>query len=287
MSDSTYTEVPFTIFTDFGSVSSSKGKKAVAGVNPKMKDKKLTVLKVIVIILAALILIEGVLYTLLIPSLATVKMQFRGMKNVPMSELTAKANALGMSTWMQFDASKAAAAFGSIPEVEKVTVDKHFPDRVIIEIKERETVAKTLVVTGGKAVPVQIDRNGVLYTSNTTSVLKDTSIPVISGLPVTSVHSGMRIPDTYRSLMEQIAKIRELPQNYFAAISEIQVVPKDYGGYELILYPIHSKVKVLTDQNLNEETLKYMMVSLDVVNSIEPDVIEIDVRYGAVSYRKR
>ena len=51
MSDSAYTEVPFTIFTDFGSSSSAKGKKAVAGVNPKMKDKKLTVLKIIVIIL--------------------------------------------------------------------------------------------------------------------------------------------------------------------------------------------------------------------------------------------
>jgi cell division protein FtsQ len=26
---------------------------------------------------------------------------------------------------------------------------------------------------------------------------------------------------------------------------------------------------------------------LDVVNSIEPDVTEIDLRYGSVSYRKR
>ena len=287
MRESAYTDVPFTIFTDFGNSSQSKAGRTSSVERPKMKDKKLTVLKIIVIILAALVLVEGILYTLIIPSLASVKMQFRGMKNVTIEELSAKANSLGMSTWMNFDASKAATAFGTIPEVEKVSVDKHFPDRVVIEIKERETVAKTLVYTGGKAVLVQIDRNGVLYTSKSSSVLNDTSIPVISGLPVTGVHSGMRIPDTYRSLMEQIDQIRRLPQNYFAAISEIQVVPKEYGGYELILYPIHSKVKVLTDQNLNEETLKYMMVSLDVVNSIEPDVSEIDVRYGAVSYRKR
>ena len=30
-----------------------------------------------------------------------------------------------------------------------------------------------------------------------------------------------------------------------------------------------------------------MMVALDVVNKIEPDVSEIDLRYGSVSYRKR
>ena len=97
----------------------------------------------------------------------------------------------------------------------------------------------------------------------------------------------MRLPAKYRMLMEQVSKIRALPQHYFAAISEIQVVPKEYGNYELILYPIHSKVKVLADQNLNEETLKYMIVSLDVVNSIEPDVYEIDIRYGATSYHRR
>jgi cell division protein FtsQ len=87
--------------------------------------------------------------------------------------------------------------------------------------------------------------------------------------------------------MEQIQDIRNLKQKYFAAISEIEVVPKEYGNYELVLYPIQAKVRVLTDRALNEEALQYMMVVLDVVNSIEPDVGEIDLRYGSVSYRKR
>ena len=64
-------------------------------------------------------------------------------------------------------------------------------------------------------------------------------------------------------------------------------VPKEYGNYELMLIPEGSKIKVLTDRTLNEEALKYMMVALDVVNSIDSNVAEIDLRYGAVSYRKR
>ena len=63
--------------------------------------------------------------------------------------------------------------------------------------------------------------------------------------------------------------------------------PKEYGNYELALYPSQAKVKVLSDRNLNEDALQYMMVVLDVVNSIEPEVSEIDLRYGAVSYRRR
>ena len=95
----------------------------------------------------------------------------------------------------------------------------------------------------------------------------------------------MRIPAKYRVLIEQIAKIQALPQKYFAAISEICVVPKTYGNYELCLIPVNSKIRVLTGRSLNEEALQYMMVVLDVVNTLEPDVSEIDLRYDSVSYR--
>ena len=86
-------------------------------------------------------------------------------------------------------------------------------------------------------------------------------------------------------MIEQIAKIQALPQKYFAAISEICVVPKTYGNYELMLIPVNSRIRVLTGRALNEESLQYMMVVLDVVNSIEPNVTEIDLRYDSVSYR--
>ena len=97
----------------------------------------------------------------------------------------------------------------------------------------------------------------------------------------------MSIPANYRVLLDQIETVRSRSQKYFAAISEIQVVQKEYGNYELVLYPVHKHVRVLTDRSLNEEALKYMMVVLDVVDSIEPDVSEIDLRYGSVSYRTR
>ena len=87
--------------------------------------------------------------------------------------------------------------------------------------------------------------------------------------------------------MSEISDIKKLQNRYFDLISEIQVVPKEYGNYELVLYPIRTHIRVLTDRILNESALQYMTVVLDVVNEIEPDVCEVDLRYGAVSYRTR
>ncbi len=250
------------------------------------KDSRITIVKIIVLILCILLVIEGIFYMLIIPCLAPVKVQFSGLKNLPSSVLLDKLSKTGDVTWIQFDSSRAVDVLSTLSAVDTVSVDKVFPDKVLINVKERTAVAKTIVSINGRSMSVQIDENGVLF-SNTTSVASDSNIPLISGLPIENMQTGMRFPAKYKPLMAQIAEIQKLPQKYFVAISEIQVVPKEYGNYELVLYPIHTHVKVLTDRSLNEDALKYMMVVLDVVNSFEPDVREIDLRYGSVSYRSR
>jgi cell division protein FtsQ len=151
-------------------------------------------------------------------------------------------------------------------------------------VTERIPVAMTFISVNGRSMPVQIDKNGVLF-SNEQAERQDGSIPIISGLPVEHLSEGMRIPAKYRVLVDQIAHIQSLPQRYFAAVSEICVMPKEYGNYELMLIPAKSRTRVLTDRALNEDALQYMMVVLDVVNSIEPNVAVIDLRYGSVSYK--
>lgn len=131
-----------------------------------------------------------------------------------------------------------------------------------------------------------IDKNGVLFDDAEVD-RKSGAVPIISGLPIEHLSEGMRIPAKYRTLIEQISEIQNRDRRYFAALAEICVVPKEYGNYELALIPAHTRMRVLTDRALNEDALQYMMVVLDVVNSIEPDVSEIDLRYGSVSYRTR
>lgn len=294
--DSVYTEALFagTYFNNSTSFKSSYGSQKnefsvkdngrKAGV---MADKKVALLKIIVFVLCILLLIEAALYTFIIPALVPAKISFYGFKNIPESVARSKIQEIDTLTWMQFDASRAVNALSSISGIERVSVDKRFPDRVDIRITERKAVAKTIIETGGKCKSVQIDKNGVLFLANADYIAKDNNIPLITGLPVEEMAEGSRLPSKYRSLMEQIDYISSLPQKYFAAVSEIQVVTKEYGNYELILYPVHTHIRVLTDRVLNEDSLKYMMVALDVVNSLEPNAAEIDLRYGSVSYRAR
>ncbi len=251
-----------------------------------VKDKKVVVLKIIVLSLCILLLFEAFLYTVVIPCLAPAKIEIRGADVVSEMEIMEKIGDLASFSWLKFDTDLAVDALSDFSAIETVSIEKRFPDRVNINVRERRPVAKTILIVDGKAMSIQIDKNGVLFTGVTSSNY-DTSIPLVTGLPLENIHSGSRLPVMYRGLMEQISTLRSLPQKYFAAISEIQVIAKDYGNYELVLYPIQSRIKVLTDRNLNEDALKYMMVVLDVVNSIEPDVSEIDLRYGAVSYRTR
>ena len=265
---------------------SSSGGGAVYEDGERKKDPRITIAKIVVLILLVLLALEAVFYTLVIPCLAPVKVQFAGLKTIPSSLLMQKLEDMRTVTWIEFDSGRAVDALSSFSFIEIVSVDKIFPDKVMITIKERQPVAKTIIPVNGRSTTVQISENGVLFT-NTTSVSADSNIPLVSGLPVEGMQLGMRFPSKFRPLMAQIAAIGALPQKYFSAISEIQVLQKEYGNYELVLYPVQQggHIRVLADRSLNEEALKRMLVILDVVNSIELNVSEIDLRYGSISYK--
>lgn len=249
------------------------------------QDKLITVLKVVFVVLALCVAGEFAYYKFLKPSLEYPVVSVSGTENYSAGEIVDVLRPMNVANWFDFDADKAVAIIASMPGIDTVSVRKSFPNKIYIEVAERTPVASTFIVNNGHSVPVQIDRNGYIFPERKGDA-ENASMPIISGLPVEHYSDGMRLPSKYRPLIEQIYNIQKLPQKYLAAVSEICVVPKEYGNYELVLIPVASKVRVLTDRSLNEDSLKYMMIALDVVNKIEPDAGEINLRYGSVSYRK-
>ena len=249
------------------------------------QHKLITVLKVVFVVLALCVAGEFAYYKFLKPSLEYPVVSVSGTENYSAGEIVDVLRPMNVANWFDFDADKAVAIIASMPGIDTVSVRKSFPNKIYIEVAERTPVASTFIVNNGHSVPVQIDRNGYIFPERKGDA-ENASMPIISGLPVEHYSDGMRLPSKYRPLIEQIYNIQKLPQKYLAAVSEICVVPKEYGNYELVLIPVASKVRVLTDRSLNEDSLKYMMIALDVVNKIEPDAGEIDLRYGSVSYRK-
>jgi len=249
--------------------------------------RKVKFIKILFCVLCILLLGELVVYKYIMPSFSSPKVTVSGQENYSAEEIARMLLPMNSSTWFDFDVNQAVAIISSEAGIDHVSVEKRFPDKILINVEERAPVAVTFIAENGTTGAMQIDRNGVLFPSKTGNVVDTEIIPIISGLPVEYMSQGMRIPSKYRPLIEQISKISELPQKYFASISEICVLPKEYGNYELALIPSQSRVKVLTDRALNEDALKYMMVVLDVVNQIGTDVAEVDLRYGSVSYRTR
>ena len=250
-------------------------------------EKKIKVIKILFCILCILLIGELVVYKYIMPSFSSPKVTVSGQANYTAEEIAKMLVPMNSANWFDFDVNQAVSIISSEAGIDHVSVEKRFPDKILINLEERKPVAVTFVMENGRTSAMQIDKNGVLFPGKTQGAVNVNEVPIVSGLPVEYMSKGMRIPQKYRPLIDQITKISELPQRYFASVSEICVLPKEYGNYELALIPAQSKVKVLTDRALNEDALKYMMVVLDVVNQIGTDVSEVDLRYGSVSYRKR
>ena len=250
-------------------------------------EKKIKMIKVIFCVLCFALLCELVIYKYIMPSFSSPKVTVTGQKEYSAEEIARLLLPMNSTNWFDFDVDQAVSLLSSEAGIDHVMVEKKFPDKIYVNVSEREPVAVTFVVENGSSAPVQIDKNGVLFPGKKAALNED-FLPIVSGLPVEYMSKGMRIPSKYRPLIDQISKISQLPQHYFASLSEICVLPKDSGNYELALIPAQSKVKVLTDRALNEDALKYMLVVLDVVNQIGTDeVAAVDLRYGSVSYITR
>ena len=259
---------------------------------PVKKTKKTTgsksnAIKIFVAIFGILLICELCVYLFIVPCMEKVDISWSGLSSYSSQTMNTVLGSSVNKNFLSFSSNDVKSVIATVPGVEDVQVSRRFPNKINIHVTERAPIAMTFVSEGGRTIPVNIDKNGVLFATGAKSANSDRSIPLISGIPVENIPEGMRIPQKYRALMDQIASIRGLSQNYFAAISEIHVIPKEYGNYELVLYPIHSQTKILTGRQLNEESLQYMMVALDVVNTLEPDVEQIDLRYGSVTYLTR
>lgn len=251
----------------------------------KQDEKFIRWIKIFVVALLIVFFIELIIFKFIQPSLNNPSIVISGNANYTSEFLLNKLSSTEQTNWFGFSAETVASKLSSISGIESVTVKKVFPNKICVNVKERESVAMIFVNKENHTVPIQIDKNGVLFENINNEIVGDGSIPIISGIPVEHLTEGMRIPAKYRVLIDQITELHKSSKKYFLGISEICVVPKTYGNYELVLIPTNSKVRVLISRFLSVEVLDCMLVVLDVVNSIEPNVTEIDLRYNSVSYK--
>jgi cell division protein FtsQ len=253
--------------------------------NPKKSqsdDRTWKIVKVLFFILCFIIFLEFVIYKYIKPCFSIPKFDYVGNASYS-EEVNNTLKNLNYTTWIKFDVDNASKAIKANPSVASVMVVKKFPNKVFYDIKERHPVAITFVQDGDTSYPIQIDESGYFFPVNKQKSFEN--LPILSGIPVEYIADGMSVPNEYRPLLNQISKIAATDSSYFACLSEICVVPKSSGGYELVLIPAQSKTRVHMDRSLNIHSLEYMMVVLDVIQQLGQTVSEVDIRYQSVSIR--
>lgn len=225
---------------------------------------KVKFLKLLIFIVILVLVLQFTFYFIVLPMTSTAKFIFSVNGTLTEAELKMIAGLGENLRWSKLNSSKISKKLASYPLIKSASVIKRFPDKVYIEIAEREAVALALTAVNGKTVPMEIDREGVVFRMGKVS---NTPLVIVSGLKFQNPKAGMRINYLLRALFVQIDTLMKKQPLLLSAVSEIQIAQRKYGGYDLVVYPVNSKVKVIIGNILNEETLRYVMLLSDVVRN--------------------
>ncbi|MDR0300826.1 MAG: FtsQ-type POTRA domain-containing protein [Treponema sp.] len=187
------------------------------------------------------------------------------------------------SSFMSINVREAQEKLSNIILVESARVTKRFPDKLTISLIPRKAAAVTLASVNGRQTPLFIDRQGVFFKTGDSLSTEAAVLPIISGIENPQVY--MQLPASLVPLAEKISVIAGGSPELLSAISEIRIEQKSWEGYDLVLYPVHSSIKVRIENNLTEEILRYMLLMLNVFDRVTPKPQEIDFRSGIGSYK--
>lgn len=244
-------------------------------------------LKIFIVALLLFLIGETIFYLFIVPFTLAAKVEVSGITSVSADAIKQAAGLTGVDKWGKIKTTAVQRRLRQIPLIAEVTVTKKFPDRLLINIVERKPVGVLLATVGGRTVPMEIDKTGTVFKKAS----KDTSkiLPVISGLSFQNIRAGMKVHKQLVPLFTQLDMLQKKNPALLSEISEMKIEQKKYGGFDLILYPVQTPIKVRTGGTLNEDLLRYMILTLDVIREFDRTsmIEELDVRGGAAAYRLR
>lgn len=251
----------------------------------KAKGKQL--LKIVILLVLIFLAGNSIYYLFILPFNSTAKIQLSGIDTILEADLKKAIGLTGTEKWGKLDKDALLHRITSYPLVAEARVVKKYPDKVLIEITERKPVGMLLATVGGRTIPMEIDKTGTVFKI---AFKKDRQeLPIISGLSFQTIRAGMKVHKQLIPLFKQLDLLQRKNAALLSEISEIKIEQKKYGGFDLILYPVRTQVKVRTNSTLNEERLQYMILALDVIRKFDMNatIEELDVRAGTAAYRLR
>jgi cell division protein FtsQ len=250
-------------------------------IHAKMDKRLKGALVVLAIILAGeLIWVLGIT-----PCMPLAVIDISGIPELDRGTVLAQAGIGIHSSYMTVDTRGAELSLGALYQVESARVTRQFPDTVKIVLEPRKAVAMALAMVNGLVEPVFFDRFGVVFKIGSDGAAE--TLPIISGLVFENPSLGMKLPALFHKFLSDLSRLNSSDPDLLGTLSEIQVNRRPYDGFDLVLYPVHYPVKIRVGSELTQETLRYMLLLIDVFIKQGIAVDEIDFRTGTASYIRK
>jgi cell division protein FtsQ len=246
------------------------------------------ILKWVLIVAGAVLVGELALVLLVNPSLPLSKVEVTGIPELDSRFVLARAGINKNSSYLSVNAHTVERRLKSLAIVESARVVKHFPNSVSIILVGRKVAALSFAQIGNATAPVFFDRQGTVFMIGNEG-LEETalSMPILSGVLTETPYLGMRLPTALNEFFANLETVRTGAPELLAAFSEIEVNWKAFDAYDLILYPVHSQIRVRLSAELNADTLRYALLLLDVCRLKRYDIKELDFRTSTAAYTIR
>jgi cell division septal protein FtsQ len=236
--------------------------------------------------IAAAIIAGAALFIALTPSMLVVsRFEINGASTIPESELLSTAAVRRGDPFFAVNTARIRSALESDSRIASASVRLILPNILGIDIVERKPVATAIAEIDGRPRAVKIDSEGVVF--GAASIEDAASVPVLSGIRFEGFRMGTRLPEAFRPLLSSLGEINAEEPYLLSAFSEIRIIKRTKGDPELVLFPIGSRIPIRTGSPLSVQTLRSMILVLNILASkgIADSVEELDFRSGSVVYR--
>jgi cell division septal protein FtsQ len=217
------------------------------------------------------------------PCMVPVKIEVKSFSGLSKAEVLNIAGIAGNAPYIAVNANETEWRLSRHYLVESAKVVKRFPDRLSSFLEPRRETAVLLASVDGRSQSVFFDRYGVAFKTGG----RDASLPqlpVVSGIFGNNypVKLGItRLPSAYVPLFFFFGVIGDEDPKIWQAISEIELVNKSNGTFDLVLYPVRYMTKLRMGSDISKDSIYYALLMIDAYRQFGNDVPdEIDVRSG-------
>lgn len=224
---------------------------------------------------------------LILPATRLKRIQVEGLEGQAAAELSSLAGLDGMPWLFSIDTVAVESAVSAHPEVASVRAVLRPPSTLALLVEPRTAVAMVLGAQDGRIRPLLVDRGGVVFAA--AGARDAAALPLLSGIRFEDFRFGARLPEGILPLLQALETLGGEEPLLLSALSELRLVRKAYGGFEVLVYTMDYRVPARTGPELNGNLLRSILLVLDVIEARgdADSVSELDFRTGTVVYRSK